>query len=380
MKIIVSIVLFFIFIDCFSQDKINRIVWDADNNSPIEFVNVYNSKQSTITNEQGRFSIIPKSDSIYFYRPGYDKLATTFKRIKDTVYIEKSLFKLDEVVVTNAKTIYQKIKDSVKQNYLLKPHTETFFLRITLRKNKSLIRLQDFYGKVNRKTSIYTGSLKLEKEDFQIQLEQMRKAGIGKESNGIYFTFPSFHQIYKESVRINAMGPNFTVTEKPFTDSNLIKVEFELEPNKEKTLSSGHYIINGADNAILSFNVFTKPFYKTVPEVNKHSSRPISREDVINFSKDVTNGFYFIKSAKRKLVYHIKSEKQTTSDTYELKITLNTLESFGSEKIKSNINEHKDVFKLNKNYNQSFWEQQNQLLFTEEMSKFITNYEKKGFK
>ncbi|MFS4469513.1 hypothetical protein [Maribacter sp. 2210JD10-5] len=378
MKPIIRIVFSFITTLSFSQNSHEGIVLEADDRLPIEFVNVYNSKESTTTNEEGRFSFSSSLDSIFFYRPGYDKLATTFNKINDTVYLKRSLFELDEVVVTNAKSIYQKIKDSVAQNYLLKPHTETFFLRVTLRKNRDLIRFQDFYGKVRRKTSIYAGSLELEKDDFQIQLEHMRKVGISKEANGIYFTFPSFDNIYKEFVRINAMGPSFEVIEKPFTDSENIKVEFEFENNGEGTETYGDYIINGADNAILSFNVLYKPYYKTTPDLDKHSSRVIKSEVSVNFTEDLQRERYYIKSAKRNISFQIKNEKQTHLDDYEMDINLYTLNSFGTGEIKSNINEQKDIFKIKHTYDEVFWRNQKQLLLSDEMLKFIESSQNKN--
>jgi hypothetical protein len=40
-------------------------------------------------------------------------------------------------------------------------------------------------------------------------------------------------------------------------------------------------------------------------------------------------------------------------------------------KVKSNINENKDIFKLDYQYNSEFWKEENQLLLTREMTDFI---------
>jgi hypothetical protein len=40
-------------------------------------------------------------------------------------------------------------------------------------------------------------------------------------------------------------------------------------------------------------------------------------------------------------------------------------------KVKSNINESKDIFKLDYQYNSEFWKEENQLLLTREMTDFI---------
>lgn len=146
MKIKITLLLGLTFIFSYSQNIHKAIVVDAEGNEPIEFVSVFNSNDYTLTNSDGRFLFSSDKDSVHFYKVGYDKLKTNFSKLQDTIFLEKSLIELNEVVVTNTKTILQKIKDSVASNYLLKPHTEIFFIRALLRKNDTIIRIQDMQG------------------------------------------------------------------------------------------------------------------------------------------------------------------------------------------------------------------------------------------
>ncbi|CAN0605997.1 unnamed protein product, partial [Ectocarpus sp. 12 AP-2014] len=167
----------------YAQNTHKGLVLVADGREPLEFVSVFNSTDNTMTNADGRFQFSSELDSVFFYSPGYEKLKTTFSALRDTVYLQKNTVNLDEVVVTNAKTILERIRDSLAINYELTPHNETFFIRALLRSNDTIVRLQDMYGNLKRKTLIYTGDLDLEKRDYEVELLQMRQVGIEKDEN-----------------------------------------------------------------------------------------------------------------------------------------------------------------------------------------------------
>lgn len=361
---------FFVTLTC-AQKEYKGIVFDKDEKEPIEFVGVYNDQDYTISNTDGEFRFTTGLDSVIFYRIGYKKLQLSLNELTDIVYLEKSLFELDEVVVTNAKTIYEKIKDSIATNYLLKPHTETFFLRAVLRRNDTIVRLQDLQGRVRRKTSIYTQGLEMDKNDFVVELQNMRQLGITKDKDAIYFQFPSLYNIWSESVRLNAMGPDFEVIEKPYENSDEIMVEFSDTTTGVTAKSNGHYIINGNDNAILSFNAKTEVLHPADVTSADSYSRWLKGEVSMFFTEDAKANLYYMNLAKRKGAIAVKSKRQSTATKFEIEIILQTTQSLGSEEVKSNVNEQKDIFKLKFPYNEAYWQSQNQLLLTKEMSAFI---------
>jgi hypothetical protein len=371
MKLLPILFLCFSLTFSFAQKEHNGVILDSETQEPLEFVNIFNHSDYTVSNVDGRFSFSSSNDSVNFYRVGYDKLETTLNQLKDSVFLDKSIFELNEVVVTNAKTIYQKIKDSITQNYLLEPHTETFFLRTILKKNGAIVRLQDIQGNLNRKTSVYTGSLSLEKKDFEVEILNMRKIGVSKDENDIYFTFPSLHNIFKEFVRLNAMGPNFEVTEQPYKDEAYTKVDFKSNLPETSGRGFGHYMISNKDHAILSFNASIIPYHSSEKTSTKRVSRVLENTTAIFFKEDPSKGLYFMNSAKRNSKLEVKGENNSFTDIFEMSIVLITSNSFGNAKIKSNTNEQKDIFKLKHPYNQSYWRSQNQLLLTEEMQAFI---------
>lgn len=367
----------FLFLICtatisYGQRSHAGIVVVANGAEPLEFVSVFNRTDHTMTNEDGRFQFSSELDSVFFYSPGYEKFKTTFSSLRDTIYLQKNIVSLDEVVVTNAKTILQRIKDSIHGNYLLTPHTETFFIRALLRRNDTIVRLQDMQGRVRRKTSLYTGDLELDKNDYEVELQQMRQIGIKKDKNNVYFIFPSFHEIFREFVRINAMGPDFDVMEKPLEGTNEIRVEFSPNLRDDLGGSSGHYIINTKDNAILSFNANTSQPLSESVKTKAEYGHTLALQHETYFKKDPTHNRYYINYAKQKIIVESKTKDQEEPTKFQIEIILHTTNPFSSLNVKSNVNEHKDVFKLKLPYNADFWKSQNQLLLTEEMLVFIS--------
>ncbi len=366
--------LLFLYLSCtllHSQTEFEGIIMDADEKVPLEFVHVFNRKHSTISNTDGRFLLKTSLDTVLFFRNGYEKKVLLTGALTDTIYLEKNVVALDEVIVTNAKTILQRIKDSINSNYLLTPHTETFFIRALLRKNDTLVRMQDMTGTVLRKTSIYGNGMEMEKKDYQVQLAEMRQLGIIRDAYGIYFRLPSLYNIFGEFMRLNAMGPEFEVIEKPYENSEEIRVEFNSLPSSDGSSAKGHYIINRENNAILSFEVVSQGAINSPkPAVDKYS-RLLKARSSMYFKEDLEKGLYYLHRAKRTFFLEVKTEKHPMPDVYDVEITLYTPESFGNEKIKSNVNEHKDIFKLKHPYNADYWEQQSWLPLTEEIKKFI---------
>jgi hypothetical protein len=353
------------------QNIHSGLILSLDTKEPIEFVSIFNGKDYTLSNEEGKYRFSSLADSVYFYSPGYDRYNTTFNQLKDTLYLQRSIINLDEVVVTNAKTILQRIKDSISQNYLLTPHTERFFVRVLLKRNDSIVRLQDMYGKLRRKTAIYSGDMELGKNDFEVELMQMRQAGLRKDKDNVYFIFPSFFQILSEFLRINAMGPDFDVIERPLLHSEQLKVDFSLAQADSLNHSKGHYIINNKDNAIQSFDLEIRQMLPKAFQNTQEYNHTSYLERSIYFEKDKVQQKYYMKYGKQKAIVVSKSKEQLRPTTFQIEIILHTTEPLSQLPVRSNLNEQKDVFKLSFPYHEAYWQSQNQLLLTEEMENFI---------
>ncbi len=228
-------------------------------------------------------------------------------------------------------------------------------------------------GRVKRKTSLYTGDLELDKKDYEVELQQMRQVGIKKDENNVYFIFPSFFRIFSEFIRINAMTPDFEVVEKPLENTDAIKVEFSSGADDNSGESYGYYMINGKDNAILSFNSTTLPIFPESSQNQAEYDRTTRMESATFFKKDNSYQRYYINYAKQKATITTKRKEQLVPTVFQIEIILHTTAPFSRLDVKSNVNEQKDVFKLKSPYNAAFWQSQNQLLLTDEMLEFLSN-------
>lgn len=371
MKWLLSSILFFSLFLSFSQNQKKGLILDYETREPLEFVTVFNSKDHTISNSDGQFEFTSSKDSLIFFQVGYDKLTTTFNQLKDTVLLNKSVLALNEVTVTNRKSIWEKFKDSARSNYRFEPYKERFFLRCILRRNDTIVRLQDMVGKLKRKTLIYPESLEEGKKDYEVELTNMRKVGIDTDENDIYFIFPSFHDTFKEFVRLNATGEGFELEEFQFDQGAKTRLNFKAVDAKGVWKNEGHYIIDNADNAILSFERSMTSKGASFQKNNWLRYRTLRDNRKMFFEKDLVTKDYYLKSAKQYAIVEAMDKKKSFRNVFTIEILLTTHDNFGAFPVKSNINEHKDMFKLKHPYNPEYWNSQNQLLLTDEMRAFI---------
>ncbi|MFK7812906.1 MAG: hypothetical protein AB8B59_10450 [Maribacter sp.] len=371
MKLIVVLFFSLTLSPCFSQNQHTGIIIDSETKEPVEFVGVFNSKDYTISNEDGRYAFSSDKDSVVFYKVGYEKLETTFDQLRYTIFLDKSVLELNEVIVTNGKTLYQKIKDSINKNYKFEPYKEKFLLRAIAKKNNEIWRIQDLLGKLKRKTLFYNKEIEKSKKDYEVELTNMRKLGGVSDENNAYLKFPSFNQIFTEFITMNIKESELDIEERYFDNGKKIRLEFSSRPEEEIKNITGYYILDAESYAIESYH------FKSVPKngpfkKNKFLRYRNSYYDVsVFFKKSYEKNAYFISSAKSVYKVETTNEEKSFNLVYELNSILTTSDNFGAFKVKKNVNASKDLFKLKYPYNPGFWNTQNQLLLTEEMKEFI---------
>lgn len=355
----------------FSQQTIDAVIVDGADNVPLEFVGVYNSKDHTISNEDGRFQFSSLLDSITIYRVGYDKLSTTFQKVKDTIFLNKSVLELNEVTVTNKKTLWQKVGDSIRSNYPIYPYKEKFLLRGVLRYNGEITRIQDLQGKLERRTLLYTKEIDPDKKDFKVELTNMRKVGLVKDENEVYFIFETFYQLFMNFTPMNATGDAFDLSEATFNNGSKTNLSFKTKPEIENEEVNGHYIINNNDHAIeriyMAINNKDNPYKKD----GNIRFRTVSVEKEMSLSKSSITNKYYIATAKYDVKVEVTDDKNSYTSFYDVSFILTTSDHEGDFPVKKNVSTSKDLFKIKYPYDQRYWNAQNQLLLTEEMLNFI---------
>lgn len=374
MKIPALFTILFISYVAFAQNQKLGFIIDKETKQPLEFVNVYTNSDYTLTNADGRYFINSYADSIQFSLLGYETKKMSFAQLRDTVYLKNQALELEGVTVSNLKTMFQKIKDSIKVNYQFKPYQENFFLRATLKRNGKLVRIQDMQGILWRKTLLYNKELKLTTKDYQVQLNHMRKAGMVKDTSNIYFTFPTFYGILTNFARIKAVETAHDFIEIPFESGDKLRYEYHSK-NTDTTKSEGHYIINLKNNAIEKFQL------KQTIQADKNLV-PYHKDQWLNyrtnehyvevyFEPDTKTNLYTLKKAKLKQLVECIDTRTNTKTLFESEFIVSNYAPFNTLKFKKNVSATKDIFKLNKKYNPLFWDEQEHLLLTKEMEAFI---------
>ncbi|MDT0608601.1 hypothetical protein [Croceitalea rosinachiae] len=356
-----------------AQNQKLGVVLDFDNKNPVEFVDVYNSKDNTITNENGKYFLLSTNDSISFYKLGYEEIKTTFDKAQDTIYLVAKPFELAEIVVSNEDSLFDMVKKQIAENYPIEEFNEKFFIRSLLRYDGKITRIQDIQGNLKRKTLLYAKGMELKKKDFVFEVQNMRKIGlkdVTENDTNIYFKFRSLKQILSETVQISLVRENFEIEEKYFDEKNKVRIEFNYIGENIKDNIEGYYIIDLEDNAILEFYLIRKPKSDFVQKKDIKFRVTLYEKKVI-FKKDSSSGKYVIKNGKLKTTIEVKNNADTFQTFFESEDVLKSYGHFASIKVRKNVNENKDVFKLDFPYNEYFWNTQNQLLLTNEMLVFI---------
>lgn len=355
----------------FSQNRFQGIILDQETKTPIEYVDIYNKKDYTTSNEEGKFLFVSDNDSLKVGILGYNTVSSTFKEQKsDTILLTKKVQNLDEVVINYDSNMLKLVLSNLEKNYPLESYKERFFLRSVLKRNDRIVQLVDINGKVERKMLFSTKSNPMPKKNYAIEIENLRKAGVKEED--IEFTLSSFEELFQNFISIYMSPKSYNLRYIPYKDSSLAKLEFH--PKKESH-SSGYYIINLDDKAFNEVRIITS--HKT-PFIDKKTLkyRTTNYEMNITFRKDSGFDKYVIDKANMTAIVEVLPKKSERV-LYEVNYKYYTYDNFGKWDVKDNISPSKDIFRLRADYNEDFWKSQHYLLLTKEMEDFLKTLDDK---
>ncbi|MFH7000390.1 carboxypeptidase-like regulatory domain-containing protein [Flavobacterium sp. FlaQc-57] len=286
--------LLFLMSFCASAQKIQtkKVVADKQTKLPLDKVNIYNQKDNSLTNEEGAFSFVSDVDELNFSLIGYENLKVSFEEIKkaDTIFLQSKMIELDEVVVGNEQAIMKKVYAKMKDNYILEPYNENFFLRCILKRNDEIARLQDIYGKVSRKSIFKTKTQPDNK--CEVEILNMRKVGISDKEDFIYFKFQSFEKLFDLNALISLALDDFELTQEKNIAADYLKISFvKKETNQMGQKTSGYFIINKSDYAIVEtyFDFYDDPDKVPFQKDGKVEYRTIRFKRTSNYKKMVVS-------------------------------------------------------------------------------------------
>jgi hypothetical protein len=360
-------ILFFCNVGNSQNFKISKMIVDKTTKLPLENVSIYNEKDNSTTNQEGLFVFVSGQNEINFNLLGFNSLKTTFERIEkqDTIFMEAKAFELKEVVVTNLEPFIKKVYAKMADNYISN-YTSNFFLRNVLKKDNSIVVLQDVHAKRRKNAS--------PKNFSEIEVLNMRKTSFFEKKNQIDFAFPDFNEFFGGFYP--SLDQNI-FTQVDYNDADYRKILFEAkEKNVWGQISKGYLIINRNDYAIVEFfvsmydNPEVLPYKKFMLSSTQY--RTTRYEKLIKFNKNSTLNKYYLNLSKLNAQVEVLADKKS-EDSFNYYLTMDyfTTNSITNEKVESNFAVDKDVFKAKFPYSADFWNNQNQLPLTNELKDFL---------
>ncbi|MFH6969411.1 carboxypeptidase-like regulatory domain-containing protein [Flavobacterium sp. FlaQc-28] len=351
-----------------------KVVVDKVTKLPLEKVNVYNLKDNSITNEEGYFSFITDYNELNFSLIGYENLKLSFEEVnkRDTIFLQSKTIELEEVVVGGEMAIMKKVYAKMKENYILEPYNENFFLRCVLKRNDELMRLQDIYGKVSRKSIFKTKTQPDNK--CEVEILNMRKVGIKDKEDFIYFEFQSFEKLFDINAMISIKLEDFELTQEKNAANNFFKISFSKKiDNSVGQKTSGYFIINKEDYAIVETHFDLYDDGEKVPFQKKGNVeyRTTIFKTTSNYRKSSSTNKYYLNNAKSDVRVELLGNEKVPKAFYDYSTNFFVTNSFIAEKAKSNLSMDKDIFKVKYPYSEQFWKSQNQLPLTSDLNAFL---------
>lgn len=353
------------------------VVVDKATGTPLEFADIYNHKSYATTNENGEFHISTSIDSINVSLLGYYPskiIIKTLKGAKDTIFLNRRFIELDEIVVTDENTIFKNMVKSIESNFVLFPYRENFFLRSLLRRNGAIVKIEDLVGTIERQTLFATSENPMPKKNYSVEILNMRKAGILEER--IDFELFSFEKLLNSYASLYMSPKIYSFKEVYSKDSTYIKLYFYPKSTQETT-TKGYYLIKADDSAFNKVSLVNKSPRAEYTKKGKVKYRTIHYGLTIDFKKNSAKNVYHIDKARLDSKVEVIDEKSKNDFLYEVSYIMQTKNSFEVVDFSENTPLRKDIFDLEFKYDPNYWENQNQLMLTQEMKVFINSLDPK---
>ena len=347
--------------------QIKGVVVDKSTKLPLENVVIFNERDNSITNKEGAFVFVSTKNQINFNLLGYNEIATSFDALanRDTIFMDSKAMELKEVVIINAESFMKKVFDRMSDN-LLKDYTTDFFLRNVLKKDSTIVSLQDLYGKRSRSNDI--------NDINSIELLNMRKISL-LERKKASLKFPDFKEFF--SSPFPTLEGNYFKEEEDFTEKEYRKISFlEKKKNEWGQSIKGYFIINSKDYAIVEYSIEMIDVFDSSPFKRALIIGPLHRTSKYNrlyrYSKDNAQNKYFLSGAKIEIGVEVLDDKKQEKGYFlNLNMDYFITSSISTEKVKSNFSIDKDIFEAKFQYSSEFWNNQNQLPLTLDLKSFL---------
>lgn len=348
-----------------AQDKNIKLLWDKANNIPIPFATIKGNTNYCLSNEEGYFEIF-EDEKFSIQNISYNTLEMSKSEIlkKDTIFMKSKVFELNEVVVKK-EDIYSKMAKTVIREYAFIPHTEKFFLRVVVKKNNEIYKIIDFSGYIEKQTLFETSEVKMPRDNYKVQIENIRKAGI--EDRIVDYALFNFNEFYLYITSV-VSPPDLYNLSYEFSDDNKT-TKIIAKPKKIEIINSNNQYILNEDftfgEAELNHNLENSPYEK----LGKHKHRTTNVYKKSSFQRNPFNNKMQLNKAIFKATTEVVKERDIKeifeATYYYYSIPVKNI------KIENNISLKKDMFDIKFDYNEEYWKSNEVLSLTNEMQEFI---------
>lgn len=348
-----------------AQDKNIKLLWDKANNIPIPFATIKGNTNYCLSNEEGYFEIF-EDEKFSIQNISYNTLEMSKSEIlkKDTIFMKSKVFELNEVVVKK-EDIYSKMAKTVIREYAFIPHTEKFFLRVVVKKNNEIYKIIDFSGYIEKQTLFETSEVKMPRDNYKVQIENIRKAGI--EDRIVDYALFNFNEFYLYITSV-VSPPDLYNLSYEFSDDNKT-TKIIAKPKKIEIINSNNQYILNEDftfgEAELNHNLENSPYEK----LGKHKHRTTNVYKKSSFQRNPFNNKMQLYKAIFKATTEVVKERDIKeifeATYYYYSIPVKNI------KIENNISLKKDMFDIKFDYNEEYWKSNEVLSLTNEMQEFI---------
>ena len=360
--------LFVLLFSFYYSQQVKYKILERESEIPLEFVKIEALNEIFFSNKDGEFSIDGnENDSIKISKSGYEIFKSKIGKLQEKIILNPKVYQIEEVVLESFPKILTNAYKSIENNYPLFPYQENFNLRIILKKNDTINKLEDIVGTVKRKSLFETKNLSIPKNQYaKVQLYNLRK--VEKKEKIIYFKEFTFDELFLKiaSIVLNPKEITFS-TNKSESDDKIAKIVFSAKNSKS---ANGYYFINKKDNAILEYKILSDTSNSEFTIQKDYKYRTLNYELNTLFSKNEKESKYFISTVKMNATVEVIDPKENRT-LFNISHYLTTNNSFNSLNFKENVSNTKDIFDVKGNFNSELFDTNKNFILNDELRNFI---------
>lgn len=349
-------------------------IFDSNTKEPINAVHIlYNQNKGLITNDDGYFAL-PNNivlDTLYLSHILFKSkkiLSSQYKKY-DTIFLDKSIIELDEIVLNNInpKEIVLKAINNIDKNYLTKAHNLFGFSRQSLKENSKgveMIEVEFMNYRKNKKN--YTKILKARRTENLSKWNLKTFGGAAAIIETGDFVRRKTHFLNKEKLS----NYKFIYEGKiEYEGLKVHKISFiPINDSDLQNLREGSLYIDSNSYAIIEIR-YTFNEVKLLKLSKEESKKEMSSKEAIYSLEKIDNVIKYHKFSNTKwCLYYIdfhntyKGELKNEANVYALRgrLIINETKTRKVAKVKTNYNLTKDFskavkkFKKLKNWNDTY--------------------------